>query len=152
MWLMIAFNSQLTTPSLHKLAIYRAIFCLTDIIRMWRHSSWHHNHTHHKWAHSADLNENQVLNSLLLVSSDALTPLAHYVRKLRKRTAQSQDWVHNLEIGAQIPKLRGTYIRMYVCVNMCMYVYVCMCEYVYVCVSRQVVHTHRVVGGQIHLL
>jgi len=50
----------------------------------------------------------KVLNSLLLVSSEALTPLAHYVRKLRsrnleiaqaccaisrlrKRTAQSQD-------------------------------------------------------------
>ena len=33
----------------------------------------------------------KVLNSLLLVSLDALTPLAQYVRKLRKRTAQSQD-------------------------------------------------------------
>jgi len=75
----------------------------------------------------------KVLNSLLLVSSDALTPLAHYVCKLhlrnleiaqtycaiprlRKRIAQSQDWLRNLEIGtqfrdseiAQIPRLRGT--------------------------------------------
>ena len=70
----------------------------------------------------------KVLNSLLLVSLDALTPLAHYVRKLRKRTAQSRDCasvLRNLEIGAQfpdsknaqrnleiaqIPKLCGTYI------------------------------------------
>jgi len=60
----------------------------------------------------------KVLNSLLLVSSDALTPLAHYVCKLhsrnleiaqthcaiprlRKRIAQSQDWLRNLEIGTQ---------------------------------------------------
>jgi len=46
----------------------------------------------------------KVLNSLLLVSSDALTPLAHYVRKLRnpeivqtycvisRLSAQSRDW------------------------------------------------------------
>jgi len=68
----------------------------------------------------------KVLNSLLLVSSDALTPLAHYVHKLRKCIAQSQDWLRNLEIGtqfrdsenaqcnleiAQIPRLRGTYIH-----------------------------------------
>jgi len=61
-----------------------------------------------------------ITNSLLLVSSDALTPLAHYIRKLRSRnikiaqtyraisrlckhTAQSHDWVRNLKIGAQFP-------------------------------------------------
>ena len=59
-----------------------------------------------------------VLNSLLLVSLHALTPLAHYVRKLRSRNleiaqtycviprlrtlvAQSQDWLRSLEIGMQ---------------------------------------------------
>ena len=77
----------------------------------------------------------------MLVSLDALTTLAHYVCKLcsrnleivqmycaiprlRKRIAQSQDWLRNLGIGTQfrdsenaqrnleivqIPRLRGTY-------------------------------------------
>ena len=60
----------------------------------------------------------KVLTSLLLVSSDTLTPLAHYVRKLRshnleivqtyctiprlhRRIAQSQDWLRNLEISTK---------------------------------------------------
>ena len=60
----------------------------------------------------------KVLNSLLLVSSDALTRLAHYVRKLHLRdlkisqmyctiprlhkcVAQSQNRLRNLEIGTQ---------------------------------------------------
>ena len=59
----------------------------------------------------------KVLNSLLLVSSDALTLLPHNVRKLRKRNLKieigmqfrdSENVQRNLEI-AQIPRLRGTY-------------------------------------------
>jgi len=58
----------------------------------------------------------KVVNSLLLVSSNVLTPLVHYVHKLcsrnleivqmycaiprlHKRIVQSQDWLHNLETG-----------------------------------------------------
>ena len=57
----------------------------------------------------------KVLNSLLLVSSDTLTQLAHYVRKLRTRNLEigtqfrdSENEQRNLEI-VQIPRLRGTY-------------------------------------------
>ena len=50
----------------------------------------------------------KVLNSLLLVSSDALTPLAHYVCKLRKRIAKFQDCtnvLHSLKIGCATSRL-----------------------------------------------
>ena len=50
----------------------------------------------------------KVLNSLLLVSSDALTPLAHYVHKLRKRIAQFRDCANilrSLKIGYAVSTL-----------------------------------------------
>jgi len=56
----------------------------------------------------------EVLNSLLLVSLDVLTLLAHCVRKLHSRNLEigtqfwdSENAQRNLEI-AQIPRLRGT--------------------------------------------
>ena len=36
MLLIVAFSSQLTTSSLYKLAVHRAIFCLSDVIRIRR--------------------------------------------------------------------------------------------------------------------
>ena len=47
----------------------------------------------------------RALNSLPLASSNALTPLVHYIRELclRKRIVQSQDWLHILELGARFP-------------------------------------------------
>ena len=75
----------------------------------------------------------RALNSLPLVSSDALTLLVQYryIRELcshncanvlRKRIAQSQDWLCNLDI-VQIPRLHGSYPVSYcvscelVCIN-----------------------------------
>ena len=58
----------------------------------------------------------KVLNSLLLVSLDTLTQLAHYIRKLRScnlkigmQFQDSENEQRNLEI-VQIPRLRGIYV------------------------------------------
>ena len=46
MWLMVAVNSQLTTPRQTNLPFTEPFLDLHDIIRIWCHNSWHHNHTH----------------------------------------------------------------------------------------------------------
>jgi len=55
----------------------------------------------------------RALNSLPLVSSDALTPLICYICELRKRIEQSQDWLCNLEIGAEFSDSEYAQIRIF---------------------------------------
>ena len=71
----------------------------------------------------------KVLNSLLLVSSDALIPLAHHVRKLRSRNLeiaqtycapQSRDCANalrNLKIGAQFQDSKNAQRDLEDCAN-----------------------------------